>query len=175
MIKFDDLFSQMILNNTDIFENIHPNCITLFGVGLNIAIFYYLFFVENIEDNLLIIGIMLFLRWLADCLDGNVARKYKKTSKLGNVMDSASDILFLFIIYIYLCKQLKNTTAIIILTTLYTLYTYHTIYENKIFETHENIKQEGGLLNNINSFFVNNTFINFIVIFFVIKYSKYIF
>jgi phosphatidylglycerophosphate synthase len=170
MINGDNDFSKLIINNTNIFENIHPNCITLFGVGLNVAIFYYLFLVENTEENLPIIGGLMFFRWLADCLDGNVARKYKKTSKLGNILDSASDIMLAFIFYLYACTKLKNNTIIIVLTTLCALYAYHAINESKVFESHDKLKQEGGTLSSIQAFMVNNTYVIFILEFLAIKY-----
>ena len=41
-----------------------------------------------------IIVLMIFLRYLADIIDGKVARKYKKTSKLGGYLDTISDVMF---------------------------------------------------------------------------------
>ncbi|MGB2110966.1 MAG: CDP-alcohol phosphatidyltransferase family protein [Patescibacteria group bacterium] len=37
-------------------------------------------------------------------LDGAVARKYNKTSKLGNILDTLSDFMIGFILYNYIQK-----------------------------------------------------------------------
>jgi hypothetical protein len=155
MIKLDDTISGCILENTNVFQDVHPNCITVFGIALNLVILYYLFF-DNKEENLCILGFVLFLRWLADCLDGNIARKYKKTSKIGNILD--------------LSTQIKNKMISLVIIVLCAIDIYQNIYQNNIFDNHDKIKKEGDLIENTKSFLINNSYILFIAAFFAIKY-----
>lgn len=168
MINFDNDFSQMILNNTSIFKHVHPNYVTAFGIILNFILSYYLF-IDKKNHNLYLFASILFFRWLADCLDGNIARKYKKTSKIGNILDSLSDIMLSTIMYFYVCMNIENITIVVSITILCVLYAYYSIFENKIFESHEKLKQTGGIINNTQSFLINNTFILFIIFFMLIK------
>jgi hypothetical protein len=169
MIKLDDTISGCILENTNVFQDVHPNCITVFGIALNLVILYYLFF-DNKEENLCILGFVLFLRWLADCLDGNIARKYKKTSKIGNILDTTSDIMLEIIIALYLSTQIKNKMISLVIIVLCAIDIYQNIYQNNIFDNHDKIKKEGDLIENTKSFLINNSYILFIAAFFAIKY-----
>ena len=159
MLNIDNDISNWILDNTSIFENIHPNCITLFGMGLNFIIFYILFFENDIKHEFGLLSILLFLRWLADCLDGNIARKYDKKSKFGNFLDTISDMIFSLIMVFYICTQLDSNVAIIILVVLFTLDIYDAIYECDVFNGHDKLKDKC----DIKAFMVNNSFIYFII------------
>ena len=101
-IKTDDYISNKIIDSTNIFENIHPNIITLFGMNINLII-YNVFVADNTNSYCIFIGILFIIRWLCDCLDGNVARKYNKTSYIGSLLDTVSDFMLIgiFLYYIF--------------------------------------------------------------------------
>jgi phosphatidylglycerophosphate synthase len=99
MIKFDLIVNNYIVKHSlYLFKNIHPNTITFTGMLLNFIIFFLYF--SKFSLSKIIISILLFLRILADNLDGMVARKYNKTSKIGGLLDTISDnILSIMIVY----------------------------------------------------------------------------
>ena len=71
---------------------IHPNVITCFGIALNFII------LQQSHNPNIIFYLCLALRYLADCLDGGVAREYGKSSRLGGFLDTASDNILIFIV-----------------------------------------------------------------------------
>ena len=105
-------------------------------------------------------------RWLADCLDGAVARKYNKGSKLGHHLDTISDIILGFICINYIQSFIFNLSfnysLLIYLIFLFIL--------NKTFnfiETHDNlkkIKNNKAILNNFIVFNINNPIFMFLFI-----------
>ena len=114
---------------------------------------------------------MLFLRFLADCLDGAVARKYKKTSKIGHLLDTVSDIIFVTIAIVttILKYNLHHKLNIdikyaitIILVLLFSFIRYYNIFES------HNLIKEADTSNIIISFIVNNTYLAFLLYFYVI-------
>jgi phosphatidylglycerophosphate synthase len=162
--KFDDKIVNAILNNTNIFENIEPNHITLFGIAINFIIFYYLFF-KKINPNLnLLIGLAL-IRWFVDCLDGNVARKYKKTSELGNTLDTISDIIIQIIFILFICYNIENYKIRIIIFSIFLMYIYTIICNYSIFDNHDNVKNGKSIMDSLCAFFVNNSILSYIIAF----------
>lgn len=97
MIKFDLIINNYIVKHfTFLFKNIHPNIITLTGLLLN----FFIFFLYFLNFNKTFLSILIFLRILADNLDGMVARKYNKVSKNGGLLDTLSDtILSIMVVY----------------------------------------------------------------------------
>lgn len=177
----DNKIINFILDNTDIFKNIHPNYVTSFGIIINFVLLYLC--IDKKKINITMIGILLLLRWFVDCLDGNIARKYDKKSDFGNKLDGISDMMLQIFFIFYLCRNIKDKVFTIVLVSLYVLYFYKIIIHDKFFETHENIKNENGnILQKTTSFIVNNSFIVYILAFFIIKniddikffYDKYI-
>ena len=73
--------------------NIHPNVVTLFALALNLFVF------KNNPSILLALFIL-----LLDFLDGEVARQCKNTSKIGAVIDTINDSIFLSIIALNILK-----------------------------------------------------------------------
>lgn len=96
------------------------------------------------KNKKLLIGIILY-RYLTDILDGCVARKYKKTSKLGGYLDTINDFM-LFIIISYLHLEKKYFILTFIFASLY-------IIKFDLFYDHSNIKIES----TISGFLVNNS------------------
>lgn len=140
-MKIDDDLAYMITEQVVFLEHIHPNYITISGIISNFLIYYLL--VKKINKNILI-GIIMY-RYLTDILDGCVARKYKKTSKLGGYLDTINDfMLFTIISYLYLDKKYFILTFIF--ANLY-------IVRFNLFHDHSGVKKEGS----ITAFFVNNT------------------
>jgi phosphatidylglycerophosphate synthase len=70
------------------FKNINPNWITILSMPLSFCIFLLNFFppigmIFAISTNI--------LRTLCDFLDGHIARKYNKCTKLGGLLDTIAD------------------------------------------------------------------------------------
>lgn len=155
-IKYDDTLAKIIVDNTPIFKHIHPNIITSFSFICNFIILYLFLYQKN--DTLLII--VFILRYLSDLLDGQVARTYNKTSKLGNTLDTLSDIMLIGI-FLYLFDMKLNIPYKYILT-IYSLCIFFCKYKYSIFVQHNNIK-DSNKSNIFMSFFVNNSFLIFIL------------
>ena len=98
MFKLDLIINNNIVKySLCLFKNIHPNTITLTGMIINFIIFFLYFQPSHYK---IINSILLVLRILADNLDGMVARHYKKTSKIGGLLDTISDnTLSIMIVY----------------------------------------------------------------------------
>ena len=95
-IRLDDKLTAYILDHFSLFKFISPNLITISGLIMNFLILYYI-----IMGNIIVSSVLLILRYLADCLDGGVARKYNKKSKIGGVLDTWSDTILIYISPIY--------------------------------------------------------------------------
>jgi len=70
-------------------EKMNPNAITLFNIIPSLISLYYVY-----HKDYLLFFIFLIIRTVLDCLDGLVARKYNKTSKLGAFLDIFTDLCF---------------------------------------------------------------------------------
>ena len=78
--------------------NIHPNVVTLIGF-----IPIYFIYSNIIMKKRLLVYLFSFINYTLDCLDGELARKTGKTSKLGGFLDSFHDFASLLtIVYIIL-------------------------------------------------------------------------
>ncbi|TJX67921.1 CDP-alcohol phosphatidyltransferase family protein [Soehngenia saccharolytica] len=75
-----------------------PNIITFFRLLL-IPV-YLLVYYSNLENRIIIAGAIFFLAGISDVLDGYIARKYNKSSKLGTVLDPFADKLMAFAVLI---------------------------------------------------------------------------
>jgi phosphatidylglycerophosphate synthase len=106
-------------------------------------------------------SIMLFLRYLADCLDGGVARKYDKKSKLGGLLDTISDsvLIFVSILVIFELYGLKFGFLFAFLIMLLNIYVMATIDS---LVDHAGMKTSGSFFKNIYAFSVNNSFLLYI-------------
>lgn len=155
-IKNDDVIAIKIIDKIKIFKYIHPNIITLFSFVCNFIILYY--FLHKKNSNIL--PIILFLRWLSDLLDGAIARKYKKTSKLGNILDTSSDIMLIGI-FLYLF-DMKLGFSYKYIFPLYVAYIFFSNYKYSFYTQHDNIK-DSKKSNIFISFLVNNSYILFIL------------
>lgn len=75
-----------------------PNKITIMRIVL-IPI-YLLVFYSNMENRILIAGLIFLLAGISDLLDGYIARKYDLTTDLGAVLDPFADKLMSFAVLI---------------------------------------------------------------------------
>ena len=73
--------------------NIHPNYVTLFGMSLNILLYYKLknYYNLKLKNDKILVIILLYVMCFLDCLDGSVARNCNKYSDLGGFLDITSD------------------------------------------------------------------------------------
>ena len=82
-----------------LFKNIHPNWITL------ICIIFKCLAIQALDNlHLFKLSIFMLIERVLDCLDGEVARRFKKTSRLGNYLDKYSDVIYR-IFMIYYCSK----------------------------------------------------------------------
>jgi len=72
-----------------------PNIISLSRIFIGLAIFFLL-----IKGNMLPSIILYILGALTDGLDGQIARKLKKTTKIGSFVDALADRIFIILILI---------------------------------------------------------------------------
>ena len=75
-----------------------PNILTILRIFL-VPIYLIIFF-SNIENRVLIAGLVFILAGITDVLDGRIARKYNLQTKLGTVLDPFADKLMTFAILI---------------------------------------------------------------------------
>ena len=169
-INSDKYIADKIIDKVSFLKYIHPNIITISGLIINFYIYYLLY---TPHSNIYLLTFFMIYRWLADCLDGAVARKYNKGSKLGHHLDTISDIILGFICINYIQSFIFNLSfnysLLIYLIFLFIL--------NKTFnfiETHDNlkkIKNNKAILNNFIVFNINNPIFMFLFIILVKSYK----
>ena len=137
-ILIDDNISKFLVNNLNFFRFIHPNFISLISIILNYFIYIYLICTVP-HLNIYLFSIILFIRWLSDCLDGAIARKYNKTSKLGHSLDTLGDILLFYIFMYFILNKLfhiPNISAFIIISNMILLFNIGT----RFIDDHDELK-----------------------------------
>lgn len=164
MIELDDYLTNLVTDNTDIFKNVHPNTITIIGMIINYLI--YIEIIVNKTINWDKLAVMFIFRWFADCLDGNIARKYNKQSDLGNKLDTLSDISLqaVFVLYLYNHVYSDNIKKLLIIS--FIIYVYILITKYGILDQHDTMKTG----NNCVTFIVKNTILVFIAIYYSINH-----
>ena len=75
-----------------------PNIITVFRILL-VPLFLFVFH-SNLENRVLYSGLIFMLAGLSDILDGQIARRYNLTTKLGAVLDPFADKMMSFAVLI---------------------------------------------------------------------------
>lgn len=165
-LRIDDFVTNKIMKNETFFKNIHPNIITISGLLMNFYIYYLL---NTPNNNIYLLTFCIIYRWLADCLDGAIARKYNKGSKLGHQLDTLSDIIIGFIGIYFIQKHIFNWSFNICLT-LYILFLIIFNYYFDFVNTHENLKnaKKKNVIDYFVNFIVNNDI--FIYILLIIQY-----
>lgn len=91
-LKLDDKLTSIILDRFSLFKYLSPNLLTISGLILNFVIFNFM-----IEGDFYLTSMLLVIRYLLDCLDGGVARRYNKKSVIGGALDTWSDTILIYI------------------------------------------------------------------------------
>ena len=100
----DELFVYPLVKKSDFLfttYNVSPNSITLCN-----AFFITPLLLFSLQYRLLYSFILFYIRSYCDCLDGYIARKYKQTSKLGEIYDHAFDSITLGYLSLLLCDNI---------------------------------------------------------------------
>jgi phosphatidylserine synthase len=111
----DNFINNIVDTQLDLYKKLGltPNGITTISLILGLSTSYFAY-----NDRYLIAIITWLLAYYFDCADGKMARKFKMTSKFGDLYDNASDILkhiiLFYILYNKLNKETKSTKNIII-------------------------------------------------------------
>ena len=161
--NLDDYFASIFINNIYLLKYIHPNIITISGLLLN---FYIYKLLNTNKINIYILFLSLFYRWLADILDGAIARKYNKQSKLGHYLDTLSDSILIIIGLHFILISILNfsfyiSSIFIILILMFLFIRYN------ILESHKNLKKynKHNLIDYTIQLFTNNSYIYFTILF----------
>lgn len=151
-----------------LFKNIHPNVISIFGIICNLIILNYLYRKEIYKANIFII-----IRYFCDILDGAVARKYNKTSKLGGYLDTFNDIMFMstYSSFIFWLKSnnLKDTKLFFYIITLFLVLYFK--YEDVMYDHTKLKKIDKNSFKNVIAFLTNNSIFLFLL---VIYYNSFL-
>lgn len=163
----DDKIALKIIDTTGWFKKIHPNYITIIGIGSVLVLNEIL---NNIifskYKNLIIIQSLVWIKYFTDILDGNIARKYKKTSQLGNFLDTLADNLFIFLMVDEIFK-IFNIGRYYHLYTFLIITSYLEYYD--INKSHDNVKNGKTFF----SYLIDNTYILYVLVslFFYYQYK----
>lgn len=99
---------------------VSPNMITLVGLGLGLIGAYLLW-----KQYYFLAALMFFIGYFCDCLDGYLARKYKTTSRFGDVLDHGRDfivnLLYFGLIFFYLPRWTWRLIFICVVVVVYVL------------------------------------------------------
>ena len=166
-LKLDDKYTKYVLDNLILFKFINPNVITLIGLLADFFILYFL-----INKLLFFLALSLFIRYSADCLDGAVARKFNKTSKLGGYLDTINDIMLISLYTSFLYWNKFNNlkyTKLLFVTLIISLVLY--FKKEDLMHDHSNLKSNNyGVIKGTIQFMTNNSIFVFIL---AIIYNSY--
>jgi len=162
-IKVDDMITEKIVENVGFLRHINPNVLTVSGILMNIYIYKLL---GNNNPNALLVFCCIVYRWLVDCLDGAIARKYNKTSKIGHLLDTMSDVMMLYITAYFIQSKVFNIPFYIFLG-IYSVFIWMLNDKYNIIESHNNLKNTDSIdiVNVSIIFLVNNTYIGYGLLF----------
>jgi cardiolipin synthase len=168
-IALDDDLTNYILKKYKFFHRVSPNTVTLLGLLLNFVIFYCI-----VEGLFFVSALLLIIRYLADCLDGGIARMYNKKSKLGGFLDTVSDNILLFLSSYAIFLLYKVPFGLLISLSI-TFTNIVIMYSNNSLVDHWGIKGDvkKSLCKSIYVFLVNNSFLLFIFKIIIIYLSRY--
>lgn len=158
-MSLDDCIAKVIVDNVSIFKYIHPNVITLLGMFLNFVVIYLIK-----KPSIELMSIVLALRYLADMIDGAVARKYNKKSKVGGTLDTLSDITLFLVFVWFIVKAFKLSSIWYILLSAPIVITI--LYYDAVSD-HDKLKKTNGTISDVIPFFVNNCILIYIAFFIV--------
>ena len=88
-----------------------PNMITTYSLIMGVLSCYFLW-----KGQVVLFGICYAISYFFDCMDGHFARKYKMTSKFGDMYDHIKDVaVYLILIIVIYTKCSKNINIPLIL------------------------------------------------------------
>lgn len=143
IFSFDEYIYKYIKNLPNKICFLEPNYITIFNYIITLLIGYLIY----TDKSILIIILLTIFRSILDILDGAVARKCDKTTKLGAKLDVFGDALFgLLMVLIFCIKAINNTKIFFILLFIFGLFyalelsiNFNILYKNKFFSLlHDN-------------------------------------
>lgn len=121
--------------------HLHPNIITLSGTLGTLLIWHF-----HNRKKYGIVAFLIFYKWFSDALDGPVARKCEKQSKLGGFLDTMTDYIFsIVMLRVFISFFWKADYAPwIVATFLFGLfilpflrnYTVEAMYNHSVFKQH---------------------------------------
>ena len=95
-----------------------PNMITTYSLIMGLLSCYFLW-----KGQVVLFGVCYAISYFFDCMDGHFARKYKMTSKFGDMYDHIKDVaVYLILIIVIYIKCSKNINIPLIL--LFLVFTY---------------------------------------------------
>lgn len=163
-IALDDAIAKQIVDNMPFFKHIHPNVISAISIIFNIIILAIL--INNNLNPLYLVGSFT-ARWLTDLLDGAVARKYKKVSKIGGLLDTIGDVT---IILIFMWYVLKATGVHMMVFYIFLIVVLLYVVHAEAYHDHAGLKHyNGNHLQKIIAFFVNNSYLIYIAMYLFIR------
>lgn len=142
------MVADFLMNNFD-FSKIEPNYITLIGIISNILIFLKIENFVNFDsmEKYYFIESLIFIKFLTDTLDGAVARKFNKTSKIGNFLDTLADEMFQLIALNFILHKFNLPIS---LNIIYLVFSLWMNYYLEILDNHKQMKKQKiiGLISN---------------------------
>jgi phosphatidylglycerophosphate synthase len=136
IFSFDKYIYNFIKKLPDITCYLEPNYITVLNYFITFLIVYLIY--KN--QNMILITILVIFRSFLDILDGAIARKCNKSSKLGAKLDIIGDILlFILLNLVFYVKAsnkiIKNLFFVTILISIFisinVLFNYKNTFSNK--------------------------------------------
>jgi hypothetical protein len=128
----------------------NPNGITTLSLIFGLLSVYFLY-----QYNRVAFGLLYFISYYFDCLDGYYARSYKMITKFGDLYDHIKDffiILLIVIVFILKFKFIANIHIYIIIFIFYLLTGYHLQCQERIY----NKPEEGASINGLPDICKNN-------------------
>lgn len=150
-------------------NNISPNFITFLGLISTLLFGYFLLFSNKNNKIFILIGITLFFRFIADIMDGFIARKFNKTSLIGNQLDTISDFLFNLIFYFFILVKVLNLNPTFSILLIIGYFGFTVLYF-KLYNNHDELKlsSKKNFYRQFVEFTSNNSFLISILFYFII-------
>lgn len=137
-----------------LFKFVHPNTISIFGIICNFYIIKFLYYKNKHLANIVLIA-----RYFADILDGAVARRFNKSSKIGGYLDTIDDVVLISFYSTYIAWSLsKNINLSLFIGFMcFSVTVYYLKCQNSLSD-HSSLKNGNtSLINKLVEFLVNNT------------------
>ena len=117
----DALILKSIDKHIHLYKNVSPNLITTVSLLIGLISSYYLYY-----DKYLTAGLLFFLAYYVDCMDGKVARKYNKETLFGDFYDHFSDVFKVVAVFyvLYGKDKMKFKKYVLLAIVLYVLMVY---------------------------------------------------